>query len=82
MMNMVIAKATGSNEATAFINGSQVKRRLTVPVTDTLFVLLTMLCHRIGVERFSNSMALKMVNAGSCKADIKIMLKRTLSNVN
>jgi GH24 family phage-related lysozyme (muramidase) len=81
-MNNLIAKTIGSNEGTAFMYGSQVARRLTVPVSNDLFMSLVNLCHKAGIERFSNSTVLKMVNASSRKPDIKKLMERTLSNLN
>ncbi|MEO5893896.1 MAG: hypothetical protein ABIQ31_26805 [Ferruginibacter sp.] len=70
-MNKLLATTTGSDERTAFMYASQVKRRLSVPVTNELFVSLVHLCHKIGIEGFNNSIALSMVNTNHSKASIK-----------
>lgn len=81
-MNKLIAKTINSDERTAFMNASNVKRRLTVPVSRVLFVSLTNLCHKVGTAAFSNSFALEMVNGKGRKSDIKKCIRAMLNNVN
>ncbi len=80
--NKLIAKTINSDEKTTFMNASQVKRRLTIPVTDSLFISLVNVCHKVGIERFGNSFALEMVNNNGRKSDIKKCISTMLNNVN
>lgn len=74
-MNKTIAAHIGSDERTAFMNATNVKQCLSVPVNEKLFINLVSLCHRVGFDNFSNSLALKMVNTNHSKARINKYLK-------
>lgn len=78
--NKTIAAAIGSDLKTAFMNASNVKRCLTVPVNGEIFLALANLCHKIGFNNFRNSLALQMVNANEREATVKkyigMMLKQ------
>lgn len=79
-MNKLISKAIGSDEDTAFMYGSQVRRRLTIPVSDSLLVSLATLCHKIGIDAFSKSTALHIVNNNARKWLVKKCIRTMLSN--
>ena len=78
--NKVIASTIESDEKEAFRNATNVKRCLTIHVNEGIFLTLINLCHKIGFDNFSNSLALRMANANASEATIKkyvaLMLKR------
>lgn len=80
LMNKKIAKKINSDEKTAFMYASNVKRLLTVPVTDKLFISLVKLCEKMSSARFSDSLVLKMVNYKAGKKDIDNIITMTLNN--
>jgi len=78
--NKHLAKNLNTDAKTAFLIASQVKRRLTVPVNEKLFTSLVSLCYKMGINNFSNSLVLKMVNSKASQVSLNRVFKMTLDN--
>ncbi len=77
--NKFIANLINSDEGTAFIYASNVKRRLCVPVNATIFNQLIKLSYKMGITNFSDSIALKMVNSRCPNKDIFKIINTSLA---
>jgi hypothetical protein len=63
---------------TAYIWRRQAADLITAPVTKLFFCQLVNLCHVMGVEKFTKSLVLGLVNSEFSEADIAPVLEMTL----
>lgn len=80
--NKRIAKALKCDDLAAYTYSMQAHTGVYVPLRADLIVSLAILCHKIGVDRFSTSLLPGMINNNHTKSNIKDYIKAMMDNTS